>query len=418
MSRILDSYEIVVGTRYLRSRSRNRFVSFISLISVLGIALAVAVLIVVLSVMNGFEYEVRARILSVVSHGAITGWQGRMDDWALVRDKAAANPETRAVARFVSGQGMLVGAENIRGVEIRGVDPAREALVSDMPALMEAGSLDSLEPGTYGIVIGRNLAAELDVAVGDRLILMVAEGVTTPAGLAPRMRRFEVRGIFYAGMYEYDRGLVFVNVQDAGRLLRLGDAVSGVRIALDDAMRAPVVIRDIARSLGQDVYITDWTRQHANFFRSIQLTKTIIFVILLLVVAVAAFNIVSTLVMVVREKRGDIAILRTLGAAPTGILRIFMTQGAMIGLLGTLLGVLLGLMIAANLDSIVAIIERVFGMKFLAPDVYFISDFPSRIKAGDVLRVGGIALLLSLLSTLYPAWQGARTAPAQALRHE
>jgi len=247
---------------------------------------------------------------------------------------------------------------------------------------------------------------------------MVAEGVTTPVGLAPRMRRFEVRGIFYAGMYEYDRGLVFINSRDAARLLRLGDAVSGIRIALDDAMRAPVVVRDIARSLDRDVYITDWTRQHANFFRSIQLTKSIIFVILLLVVAVAAFNIVSTLVMVVREKRGDIAILRTLGASPGGILRIFITQGALVGLLGTLMGVALGLLVAANLDSIVAVIERLFGMKFLAPDVYFISDFPSRIRAADVLQVGGIALLLALLSTLYPAWRGARTAPAQALRHE
>jgi lipoprotein-releasing system permease protein len=412
------SYEVRVGVRYLRSRNRNRFISFISLISVLGIALAVAVLIVVLSVMNGFEYEVRARILSVVSHAAITGWEGRMDDWPLLSDLAASNPDTRAVAPFVSGQGMLVGAEQIRGVEIRGIDPLREATVSDLPVLMESGSLDVLQPGSYCIVIGRTLADELGVDVGDRLILMVAEGVTTPVGLAPRMRRFEVSGIFNAGMYEYDRGLAFMNVDDAARLLRLGDAVTGIRIAMKDPMRAPVVVRDIARSLGQDVFITDWTRQHANFFRSIQLTKSIIFVILLLVVGVAAFNIVSTLVMVVREKRGDIAILRTLGAAPGGILRIFVTQGALVGLAGTLLGVFLGLVVAANLDSIVAVIESLLGMKFLAPDVYFISDFPSRIKLIDVAQVGGIALLLALLSTLYPAWRGARTAPAQALRHE
>ena len=253
MAGLLPSYEFRVGTRYLRSRSRNRFISFISLISVLGIALAVAVLIVVLSVMNGFEYEVRTRILSVVSHGAITGWQGRMEDWQEVSDLAEANPGTRAVAPFVSGQGMLVGAASIRGVEIRGIDPASEARVSELPALMESGSLDVLEPGDYGIVIGRSLAEELGAEVGDRLILMVAEGVTTPVGLAPRMRRFEVRGIFYAGMYEYDRGLVFINSRDAARLLRLGDAVSGIRIALDDAMRAPVVVRDIARSLDRDV---------------------------------------------------------------------------------------------------------------------------------------------------------------------
>jgi lipoprotein-releasing system permease protein len=418
MQRAFPSYEVLVGTRYLRSRNRNRFISFISLISVLGIALAVAVLIVVLSVMNGFEYEVRSRILRVVSHAAITGWQGALEDWSLARDVAAAHPDTRAVARFVSGQGMLVGDARIRGVEIRGIDPASEARVSELDALMEAGSLDALRPGDYGIVIGRSLAEELGAGVGDRVILMVAEGVTTPAGLVPRMRRFEVRGIFYAGMYEYDRGLALVNVRDAARLLRMGDAVSGIRIAFDDPMRAPPVVREIAQSLGQDVYITDWTRQHANFFRSIQLTKSIIFVILLLVVAVAAFNIVSTLVMVVREKGSDIAILRTLGAAPGGILRIFITQGALVGLLGTLLGVSLGLLLAANMDAIVAFIENLLGMKFLAPDVYFISDFPSRIRAGDVFRVAGIALLLALLSTLYPAWRGARTAPARALRHE
>jgi len=418
MSKTFPSYEMLIGTRYLRSRKRNGFISFISLISVLGIALAVAVLIIVLSVMNGFEYEVRSRILGVVSHAAITGWDGRLEDWQRARELAEMHPQTEAVARFITGQGMLVGRENIRGVELRGIDPEQEVGVSDFPALMQAGSLESLQSGAYGIVIGRSLADMLDVGVGDKLILMVAEGVTTPAGLVPRMRRFTVQGIFYAGMYEYDRGLVLMHVRDAARLLRLGDAVSGIRIAVTDPLQAPTIVREIARSLEQDAFITDWTRQHANFFRSIQLTKSIIFVILLLVVAVAAFNIVSTLVMVVREKRADIAILRTLGASPMGILKIFVTQGALVGLAGTLLGVVLGLILAANLASIVAAIEGMFNMKFLAPDVYFISDFPSRIQFSDVVRVSGIALLLALLSTLYPAWRGARTEPAQALRHE
>ena len=411
-------FEIGIGLRYLRSRNRNRFVSFISLISMLGIGLAVAVLIVVLSVMNGFEYEVRNRILQVVSHAAITGWDGRLQDWRLAADIAAANPASRAVAPFVSGQGMLVGDSAIRGIEFRGIDPVAEAAVSELPALMQSGVIEALQPGAYRIVLGRTLAELLRAKVGDRVILMVAEGVTTPAGLAPRMRRFEVAGIFYAGMYEFDRGLAYLNIDDAARLLRLGDSVTGVRIAMRDPLVAPTAVRTIARELGQDVFITDWTRQHANFFRSIQLTKSIIFIILLMVVAVAAFNIVSTLVMVVREKRGDIAILRTLGTTTSGILAIFMTQGLMVGLAGTLLGVIFGLLLAANIDVVVALIERVFGMKFLAPDVYFISDFPSRIESADVLRVAGIAVLLALLSTIYPALRGARTQPAAALRHE
>jgi lipoprotein-releasing system permease protein len=411
-------FELAIGLRYLRSRNRNRFVSFISLISMLGIALAVAVLIVVLSVMNGFEFEVRNRILQVVSHAAITGWDGRLEDWRIAADIAQANEASRAVAPFISGQGMLVGDASIRGVEFRGIDPVAESLVSDLPALLTAGSVESLEAGAYRIIIGQSLAELLEVGVGDRVILMVAEGVTTPAGLVPRMRRFEISGIFYAGMYEYDRGLVYLHQQDAARLLRLGDAVSGVRIAMHDPLVAPTAVRSIARELGQDVFITDWTRQHANFFRSIQLTKSIIFVILLLVVAVAAFNIVSTLVMVVREKRADIAILRTLGVSPRAVLIIFMTQGVLVGVLGTALGVAGGLLLAANIDVIVAAIEAILGLKFLEPDVYFISDFPSRIDWGDVFRVAGIAVLLATLSTIYPALNGARTQPAAALRHE
>ncbi len=411
-------YELLVGLRYLRSQNRNRFISFISLISMVGIAIAVAVLIVVMSVMNGFEYEVRDRILRVISHAAMTGWDGQMADWRQAMEIARRHPQTRAVAPFVSGQGMLVSPRDIRGVEFRGVEPAAEQRVSDLAALVEQGSLDSLAPGSYRLVIGRDLAELLGVGLGDRVILMVAEGVTTPAGLVPRMRRFEISGIFYAGMYEFDRGLIFAHRADAARLLRMGDAVSGIRVATVDPRAAPATIREIAQVFGQDVYITDWTRQHANFFRSIQLTRSIIFVILLLVVGVAAFNIVSTLVMVVREKRGDIAILRTLGAPAGGILAIFMAQGALVGLVGTLAGVLLGLGVAANLDLIVATVERWFGWQILAPDVYFISEFPSRVQADDLWRVAGIAFGLALLSTIYPAWRAARTRPAEALRHE
>jgi lipoprotein-releasing system permease protein len=415
---MLRPYEVAIALRYLRSKNKNRFISFISLISVLGIAIAVAVLIIVLSVMNGFEYEVRSRILTVVSHGAITGWEGRLDDWEMVEDIAEAHPQTVSVSRFVSGQGMLVGREDIKGVEIRGIHPESERNTSAFDELMEQGAMESLEPGAYRIVIGRALAELLDVAVGDKLILIVSRGIITPAGLVPRMRRFEISGIFNAGMYEYDRGLILINVEDAARLFVLGDAVSGVRIAVKDPMQAPATVREIARSLGRDVFITDWTRQHANFFRSIQLTKSIIFVILLLVIAVAAFNIVSTLVMVVREKHTEIAILRTLGAPPSSVLGIFVSQGAAIGVLGTSLGIALGVAVSVNLTWIVAGLERILGFRFLAPDVYFISDFPSRIESGDIVEVALIAVFLGFASTILPAWRAAATAPAEALRHD
>ena len=415
---MLRPIEIGIALRYMRSRNKNRFISFISLISILGIAIAVAVLIIVLSVMNGFEYEVRTKILSVVSHGAITGAGGRLDDWRQVQNIAENHPETASVARFITGQGMLVGDERIKGVQIRGVHPDAELRTSGFQEMMESGNLTSLGARAYRIIIGRALADLLGVEVGDKLILIISRGVTTPAGLVPRMRRFEVSGIFNAGMYEYDQGLALINVEDAARLFQLGDAVSGVRLAVHNPMRAPFTVREIAQSLDRDVFITDWTRQHANFFRSIQLTKSIIFMILLLVIAVAAFNIVSTLVMVVREKHAEIAILRTLGASPAGILGVFITQGTLIGFLGTSMGLVLGIIVTVNLSGIVMAVEKVLGFKFLAPDVYFISDFPSRIDSGDVIEVALIGIFLSFVSTMIPAWKAATMAPAEALRHD
>jgi lipoprotein-releasing system permease protein len=415
---MLRPIEIGIALRYMRSRNRNRFISFISLISIFGIAIAVAVLIIVLSVMNGFEHEVRTKILSVVSHAAITGAGGRLDDWRQVQDIAKNHPETASVARFVSGQGMLVGEERIKGVQIRGVDPDAELRTSGFQEMMESGDLTSLEARGYRIIIGRALADLLEVGVGDKLILIISRGITTPAGLVPRMRRFEVSGIFNAGMYEYDQGLALINIEDAARLFQLGDAVSGVRLAVHNPMYASATVREIARSLGRDVFVTDWTRQHANFFRSIQLTKSIIFIILLLVVAVAAFNIVSTLVMVVREKRAEIAILRTLGCSPVGILGVFVAQGTLIGILGTSMGVALGVFVTINLSGIVVGVEKILGFKFLAPDIYFISDFPSRIDSGDVIQVALIGTFLSFVSTMIPAWKAAAMAPAEALRHD
>jgi lipoprotein-releasing system permease protein len=415
---MLRPYELAIALRYVRSRNKNRFISFISVISMAGIALAVAVLIMVLSVMNGFESEVRKRILQVVAHASITGLDGRIDDWRSLSAVASADAGVRSVARFVDGQAMLVGPTEIRGVQLRGIDPESELRTSALGTLMTRGTVAELHPGRFGIVLGQALAEQLGVGVGDSVIALVSQGITTPAGVVPRMRRFRVTGVFNAGMYEFDRSLAFVNVEDAQRLLRFGDQVTGVRLAVKDPLAAPAVVREVANAWGGGVYVTDWTREHGNFFRSIQLTRSIIFVILLLVVGVAAFNIVSTLVMVVRDKRGEIAILRTLGSTPSAILAIFVFQGAVVGLIGTAVGVVAGVLGAWNVTAIAVFIERVTGFQFLAPDVYFISELPSRLLWSDVWQVAGIALLLGLLSTVYPAWRGAVTAPAEVLRYE
>lgn len=409
--------ELAIALRYVRSRSKNRFVSFISLMSVAGIALAVMVLIAVLSAMNGFEHEVRNRILGVLAHASITGLDGRLQDWRHLQDVARADPQVTASAPFVRGEAMIVGDAAVKGIEVRGIEPEEELGTAAIGQLLRQGDFHALRAGGFGIVIGEALADLLKVKLGDSVVLLVPEGIATPAGVVPRMRRFRVEGIFYAGMYEYDRGLAFVHIADAARLFRMGHAVSGVRLAFTDPGLAPQGVVSVAQAYGGGVFVSDWTREHTNFFRSIQLTKSIMFVILLMVMAVAAFNIVSTLVMVVREKRGEIAILRTLGAAPRAIIGIFMAQGALIGIAGTALGVASGVVVAKNLDVLVGLVERTLGMKFLAPDIYFISDFPTQLQWPDVAVIAGIALGLALISTLYPAWRGATMPPAEALRY-
>jgi len=415
---MLSPIEFYIATRHLRSRNRSRFVSFIALISLVGIALSVAVLIIVLSVMNGFEFEVRQRILSVVSHGSISGLDGRLEDWEVLNEISSSQAGITATAPFVSGQGMLVGSEGVAGIEMRGIDPAAEAQISGVIDLITEGGLDRLESRAYQIVIGQELANRLGVALGEKVVLLTTQGSITPAGLMPRMRRFEVAGIFYAGMYEFDRSLAYVHIDDAARLMRLGDAVTGIAIAVDKPMQARETLRNAARAYGGGVYVTDWTRQHANFFRSIELTKTIIFMILLMVVAVAAFNIVSTLVMVVREKSAEIAILRSMGASSRSILLVFVGQGTLIGLAGTLIGLFCGLIIAFNLGGIVSFIETVFNMRFVAPDIYFISELPSQVRISDVIQICTVAFVLAMLATVYPALRAAATNPAEALRHE
>jgi lipoprotein-releasing system permease protein len=411
-------YELFVGLRYIWTRSGNGFISFISLTSILGIAIGVAVLIIVLSVVNGFEKELRARILSMTSHAAITGYETGLSGWEDARAIAVGHAEVEDAAPFIEGEGMLVHGDRVSGAGLRGVLPAEELAVSGIAEKMVAGDLRTLTAGGYGIVLGAALAEELGVGVGDRVILAINQGTVTPAGVMPRLRRFTVTGLFEAGMYEYDRGLAFIHLDDAARLYRLGDEVSGLRLRLSDLFQAPRVVREVALELGGNVYVTDWTRQHQNFFRSIALSKRMLFTILLLVMAVAAFNIVSTLVMVVKDKQSDIAILRTMGASPRGIMTIFTVQGTLVGLAGVAIGVLLGMLVAANTATLVAWLETALDTRFLAPDVYFISDLPSDIRARDVVTVAVTALVLSVLSTIYPSWRAARTRPAEALRYE
>jgi lipoprotein-releasing system permease protein len=412
------NYEWLVGTRYLRSGHRRGFLSFITGISIAGLAVGVAVLVVVMSVMNGFEKELRTRILRVTSHATLSGLEQTMPDWREARQRALAMPGVTAAVPYIEARAMLAAGERLSGTQLRGIDPVQEKGVDGLASVMTAGSLDALQPGAWHMVLGEALAAELGVKVGDSVIVIPPEGAVTPAGIMPRMKRCTVTGIFRSGMYEYDRGLALLNMSDAARLLHFGDAVSGVRLQLADPLAAPKLVRELALQLGCGFYVSDWTRVHANFFRSIQLTKSMLFVILSMIVAIAAFNIVATLVMVVKEKESDIAILRTLGAGPVNILRVFGVQGASIGLAGVGLGIALGALLSVNLESLVHGLERITGIHFLDAKVYFMSDLPAEVQLHDVAKVALVALLLCLVATIYPAWRAARVMPAQALRHD
>jgi lipoprotein-releasing system permease protein len=407
-----------IGLRYLRARRENRFVGFVSGIAMTGIALGVGTLIAVLSVMNGFERDLQQRILDVVSHATLEGADGRLADWRSLAERTGTQPGVVAVAPFIEGRGMLVAGERSAAVELRAVQPAEERAVSGIERHLTGRGLNELEPGAWRILLGRGLADRLGVGAGDAVQVVIAQGNVTPAGVAPRMRRFTVAGFIDAGMYEFDQGLALMHLDDARRLYRLGDDVSGLRYAFEDAAGAGRRIAELASGLIGSFYISDWSRRHGNFFRSIQVTKSIMFVVLLLVVAVAAFNIISTLVMVVKEKQADIAILRTLGGAPRDMLTIFIVQGTVIGVAGTAAGVALGLLIAGNVTAIVAAIERLAGITLVDPRVYFIAELPADVRAGDVLAIAGTALLLGILATVYPAWRAANTQPAAALRHE
>jgi lipoprotein-releasing system permease protein len=411
-------YEGFIGLRYLRASPRRGFVSLIAGIAITGLVLGVAVLIIVLSVMNGFEEVLRTRILSLTGHATITGLEGRLRDWGPNLEKLRNFPGILGAAPYIEEQGLMVHGDKSSGVLLRGIMPYAEEQVVDLKSHLLSGQLADLIPGAYRVILGSDLAQELGAKVGDRVVLLVAIGDVTPLGVIPRMRAFEVRGILSVGMYEYDRRIALVAMQDAARLLRFGDDITGIRLNLADMYAAPRISRAAALSIGGGVEIQDWTTEHANFFKSIAISKRILFVILSLMVAVAAFNVVSTMVMVVKDKRRDIAILRTFGSSPRSILSVFVVQGSLIGLLGVAGGVLLGVLISVNLEQLVHGLESILGFKFLDARVYFMSDLPARVRGMDVLKICGFAFVLACLSTVYPAVRAARLLPAESLRND
>ena len=414
-------YEWLVGLRYTRAgkrSGRNSFISFISLISMSGIGLGVAALIIVLSVMNGFQKEVTDRMLSVLAHVEVFDNDGGMQDWQASAAAAMRHPEVKGAAPFVETQAMLTsGVGELRPVIVRGVLPAQEPAVSDVARHTRMGSFGALQPGQFNIVLGIELARTLQVNVGNDVTMMLANGTVTPAGVLPRMRTFHVVGIFEAGHGEFDAGLAFVHLQDGERLLRM-DKPAGLRLRLADMHRAPQVAAELKQTMPGNLTMRDWSQLNANWFSAVQIEKRMMFIVLTLIIAVAAFNLVSTLVMTVTDKQADIAILRTLGASPGSIMQIFMIQGALVGILGTVLGVGGGVLVALNIDVIVPFIERLLGIQFLSKDIYYISTVPSDLRWPDVTKIGVVAVILAFLATLYPSWWAARVKPAEALRYE
>lgn len=409
---------LFIGLRYTRAKRRNHFISFISATSMVGIALGIVALIVVLSVMNGFHKEIQERILSMASHATLSDPAGVMEEWPHLLAEVRAHPDVVGAAPFVELQGMLVAGSGVSGAVVRGILPNEEDEVSELRRDMVEGSVDELVAGEFRIILGRDLAAYLGVGPGDRVTLVSPQVSATPAGIMPRLKRFTVSGVFSVGMADYDRNAAFIQLDDASRLLGMGESITGIRLKLVDLWAAPRLVREIAYDLGGFYRVLDWTQVHSNFFKALAMEKRMMSLILFLIVAVAVFNIVSTLVMVVTDKQSDIAVLRTLGATPRRIMAIFMVQGTAIGLIGTLVGVVAGVALALNVEAVVAGIESAFGVHFLDPSIYYISELPSDVHLSDVLLIGASAFLMSVLATLYPAWRAARTQPAEALRYE
>ncbi len=414
----MKSYELFIGLRYTRSRQRTRFISVISLISVIGIALGMTVLVTVLSVMNGFQREVRTRMLSAVAHVQISGFDDKLSDWEKVAAIAKAHPNVQATAPYVNAQGLLTSGSQVRGAYLRGIVPEMEAMVDDLAISMRQGRLDSLKPGEFSIILGDVLARALNVGVGEKVVLVAPQGQVTPAGILPRLRQFTVVGTFRVGHHEIDAGLALTHIEDAQRLYRMGDQISGVRLKLDDLFLAQRVAYELSSRIPPNTTVTDWTRLNATWFKAVDLEKRMMSLLLFFIIAIAAFNLVSSLFMVVKEKQADIAILRTLGASPGGVMKIFMTQGIVIGVVGVFFGIVFGILGALYVDVIVGFVERLFGFRFLDPSVYQISSLPSELRPMDVVLTACLSFFMAAIATIYPAWRASKVNPAEALRYE
>jgi lipoprotein-releasing system permease protein len=408
---------VAIGLRYLRAKRRNGFISFISLASILGIGLGVAALITTLAVMSGFQREIRDRMLQMVAHATVSGYGEPIEDWQSAVARATADKRVAGAAPYVEAQALLSGPRKQPAI-IRGVLPTEERTVSVLGGKMVQGRLEDLTPGSFNIVLGRELALWLGVGVGDDVVMMTSEARATPLGALPQMKRFRVSGLFEAGYNEFDRGMAFAHMHDLQRLQRIGQGVTGVRLKLHDMDQAWEVARDLALSLGGPYRVSDWTSENANMFRALKMEKTIMAILLSLIIAMGAFNLVSSQVMLVTDKQADIAIMRTLGLSPRGVMQVFIVQGTLIGVIGTVLGVIFGILLTLNLEHILRAIEAVLGVQLLPEDVYYITGLPTELQAGDVVAIACVALAMAFLATIYPAWRASRTPPAEALRYE
>ena len=413
-------FEAWIACRYIKFKQKNSFISFISMTSMVGIALGVSTLIIILSVMNGFQDELRTRILGVASHIEITSSNNVLNHWEDLTKKLHESPDVKGSAPYVDGQGMLVSEYGSQGIMLRGIASELEGNVDDLEKKVKVGRLSDLKPNTFNMILGIDVAKQLGIVVGDKVNILIPQGSYTPAGTFPRMRQFNIVGIFEIGMYEYDSGMALMNLEDAQKFLQMNDAVSGVRVKIDDLFLVPIVAKRLSNNLSESgvFYVNDWTKKHANFFAAVQMEKRVMFIILMLIIAVAAFNIVSTLVMAVTDKRSDIAILRTYGAKPKSILYIFIIQGSLIGVIGTISGVFLGTVVALNIHAIVPFIEHLFNVQFLSKDIYYISEVPSKLLITDVSAIASISILLSVLATIYPSITASKSSPAEALKHD
>ena len=413
-------FEAWIACRYIKFKQKNSFISFISMTSMVGIALGVSTLIIILSVMNGFQDELRTRILGVASHIEITSSNNVLNHWEDLTKKLHESPDVKGSAPYVDGQGMLVSEYGSQGIMLRGIASELEGNVDDLEKKVKVGRLSDLKPNTFNMILGIDVAKQLGIVVGDKVNILIPQGSYTPAGTFPRMRQFNIVGIFEIGMYEYDSGMALMNLEDAQKFLQMNDAVSGVRVKIDDLFLAPIVAKRLSNNLSESgvFYVNDWTKKHANFFAAVQMEKRVMFIILMLIIAVAAFNIVSTLVMAVTDKRSDIAILRTYGAKPKSILYIFIIQGSLIGIIGTISGVFLGTFVALNIHAIVPLIEHLFNVQFLSKDICYISEVPSKLLITDVSAIASISILLSVLATIYPSIKASKSSPAEALKHD